>query len=129
MSSTSLPCSINQVDVYIFYISLEPFSSTLPKVSSKSKYDVIEYKTNSTLAVTCAAQGFPVPIFRLVNSMHVITFRYRLALIYLLKEPLGTRRPTLVSDVKGIRITIEKPLSTVISLLCQAQGFPAPSFR
>jgi hypothetical protein len=44
----------------------EPISSTLPKVSSHSKYDVINYKENSSLAVLCPAQGYPVPYFRFV---------------------------------------------------------------
>ncbi|XP_057660494.1 cell adhesion molecule Dscam2 isoform X15 [Diorhabda carinulata] len=42
-------------------------------------------------------------------------------------EPIGTRRPSLKSDVKGI--TIEKHFGYGVTLLCQAQGFPVPIFR
>lgn len=45
-------------------VVLEPVSSTLPKVSSKAKYDVIEYLRNSSVSLLCPAQGFPAPNFR-----------------------------------------------------------------
>ncbi|KAJ8982888.1 hypothetical protein NQ317_004318 [Molorchus minor] len=46
----------------------EPVSSTLPKVSSKSKYDVIDYRLLSPVALLCPVQGFPVPNFRHFGS-------------------------------------------------------------
>ncbi|CAH0555681.1 unnamed protein product [Brassicogethes aeneus] len=42
-------------------------------------------------------------------------------------EPIGSRAPGLVSDVRSI--TIEKHSGHGFSLLCQAQGFPSPTFR
>ncbi|XP_048522538.1 Down syndrome cell adhesion molecule homolog isoform X9 [Dendroctonus ponderosae] len=42
-------------------------------------------------------------------------------------EPISSRAPTLSSDVRST--TIEKHLTHGVTLLCQAQGFPTPSFR
>ncbi|XP_066145690.1 cell adhesion molecule Dscam1 isoform X36 [Euwallacea fornicatus] len=42
-------------------------------------------------------------------------------------EPVSSRAPTLSSDVRSI--TIQKHQTQGITLLCQAQGFPTPSFR
>ncbi|XP_066244769.1 cell adhesion molecule Dscam1 isoform X33 [Euwallacea similis] len=42
-------------------------------------------------------------------------------------EPVSSRAPTLSSDVRSI--TIQKHQNQGIALLCQAQGFPTPSFR
>ncbi|XP_017784824.1 PREDICTED: Down syndrome cell adhesion molecule-like protein Dscam2 isoform X11 [Nicrophorus vespilloides] len=42
-------------------------------------------------------------------------------------EPVGSRAPSLVSDVKSV--TIEKIVGHGLALPCQAQGYPKPSFR
>ncbi|XP_060529777.1 cell adhesion molecule Dscam2 isoform X31 [Cylas formicarius] len=42
-------------------------------------------------------------------------------------EPISSRAPSLLSDVRST--TIEKHAGHGVTLLCQAQGFPTPSFR
>lgn len=42
-------------------------------------------------------------------------------------EPVGTKSPTLSIDTKWSGI--ERESNHSITLLCPAQGFPAPSFR
>lgn len=42
-------------------------------------------------------------------------------------EPVGAKAPTLVSDVKFFGI--DRRFGSSITLLCPAQGFPAPNFR
>ncbi|KAJ8967480.1 hypothetical protein NQ314_002794 [Rhamnusium bicolor] len=101
------------------------YSSTLPKVSSKSKYDVIDYELHSQLALLCPAQGFPVPNFRtpkLLSNAKMVWFETKTDEdIALLCQGQGFPPPifSLVSDVKGI--TIEKHSGHGVSLLCQAQ--------
>lgn len=63
----------------------------------------------------CQAQGFPVPKFRFV----VTSF-------FILKiEPMGAKVPTFSTE--GSMVT--RQASHGFALLCQAQGYPVPSFR
>jgi Down syndrome cell adhesion protein 1 len=68
----------------------EPISSTLPKVSSHSKYDVINYKENSSLAVLCPAQGYPVPYFRWYKFVEGTTRKQAVTLNDRVKQVAGT---------------------------------------
>lgn len=44
-----------------------------------------------------------------------------------LLEPVGLRIPRMNSDLKGG--TMEKSAGFGLSLLCEAQGYPTPTFR
>ncbi|XP_063932350.1 cell adhesion molecule Dscam1 isoform X5 [Zophobas morio] len=68
----------------------EPISSTLPKVSSHSKYDVIAYNENSSLAVVCPAQGYPVPFFRWYKFVEGTTRKQAVTLNDRVKQVAGT---------------------------------------
>lgn len=59
--------SIRYSSLFFFHV-LEPMSTAIPKVSSKSKYDVLEYPKTVSLALICPAQGFPVPSYRFVKG-------------------------------------------------------------
>ncbi|KAJ9593690.1 hypothetical protein L9F63_014738, partial [Diploptera punctata] len=47
----------------ILYQVLEPVSSTVPRIPSKEKFDMIERPFGKTFALLCQAQGHPVPSF------------------------------------------------------------------
>nr|XP_015838919.1 PREDICTED: Down syndrome cell adhesion molecule isoform X47 [Tribolium castaneum] len=68
----------------------EPISSTLPKVSSHSKYEVINYKENSSLALLCPAQGYPVPLFRWYKFVEGTTRKQAVTLNDRVKQVAGT---------------------------------------
>ncbi|ENN75865.1 hypothetical protein YQE_07594, partial [Dendroctonus ponderosae] len=128
-------------------IFLEPISSTVPKVSSKSKYDVIEYSERSTLSLLCPAQGFPAPNFRADKFASAHPFlrceehNYRKTLnawgdsvvsgsrvSHTIVQPVGTRAPKLTQADANFKVAF-RPAGLNVPILCQAQGFPVPSFR
>lgn len=44
-----------------------------------------------------------------------------------LLEPVGLRVPRMNSELKGG--SMEKSVGSAFSLLCEAQGYPTPTFR
>ncbi|XP_066244770.1 cell adhesion molecule Dscam1 isoform X34 [Euwallacea similis] len=68
----------------------EPISSTLPKVSSKSKYDVIDYTIGATVSLLCPAQGFPAPNFRWYKFIEGTSRKQAVALNDRVKQVAGT---------------------------------------
>lgn len=63
----------------------------------------------------------------LIRESFVRYKRHFFFLVYIDVEPVGLRTPRLISDVKST--TIEKHNGHDLSLLCQAQGYPMPTFR
>ncbi|XP_066145696.1 cell adhesion molecule Dscam1 isoform X41 [Euwallacea fornicatus] len=68
----------------------EPISSTLPKVSSKSKYDVIDYIKGSMVSLLCPAQGFPAPNFRWYKFIEGTSRKQAVTLNDRVKQVAGT---------------------------------------
>lgn len=67
MPGAGVPCSNYKVSTSLTTNhTLEPISTAAPKVSSKAKFDIIDYRQGSHLALICPAQGYPLPNFRLV---------------------------------------------------------------
>ena len=101
----------------------EPVGSASPKFSTLATLDNIRgfvAKENLMFSLLCPAQGFPVPNFRL--EFFFLSFSFSLFL-----EPVGTKAPTF--SVASKSFSFVQNLGTNFSLLCQAQGFPVPSFR
>ena len=71
-------------------------------------------KSESSIALSCSAQGFPVPSFRLVLSLFIL-------------EPISGSAPKFSGEIDGTKIV--RKHETSIALSCSAQGFPVPSFR
>ncbi|XP_076265906.1 Down syndrome cell adhesion molecule 1 isoform X36 [Rhynchophorus ferrugineus] len=68
----------------------EPISSTLPKVSSTSKYDVLDYQQGATLSLLCPAQGFPAPTFRWYKFIEGTSRKQAVTLDDRVKQVAGT---------------------------------------
>lgn len=64
MSSAGIPGPFIQVPNLLTFMILEPIGSKSPSFSSVSKLAWFEIPTVQDYALTCPAQGFPVPLFR-----------------------------------------------------------------
>ncbi|GJQ87298.1 hypothetical protein Trydic_g17348 [Trypoxylus dichotomus] len=123
LSSTSLP----KASLQLYSSELEPVSSAGPKVSSKSKYDVVSYKREIDLALICPAQGFP--------GSRAPTFTTSLKGIWVAER--SERASALLCQAQGYpdpifsnakRTWFEENSGKSLAVLCQAQGYPAPIY-
>ena len=80
VSSPSIPCASIQVRPMIVGRQMsfipcsfvEPIGSASPKFTSDTKSSTYERVSGSAISVTCPAQGFPLPAFRLgFGGLHV----------------------------------------------------------
>ena len=79
-----------------------------------------------SLALSCPAQGFPLPAFRLVQPLtYVLKSMYLFIMCNI--EPIGGAKPKFSMVAKGLQIVHGSKNS--ITLSCPAQGFPLPAFR
>uniref|UniRef100_A0A182WFX7 Down syndrome cell adhesion molecule n=1 Tax=Anopheles minimus TaxID=112268 RepID=A0A182WFX7_9DIPT len=95
--------------------SLEPIGSKAPTFSFDSKTFTFMKPSNTSVALFCQAQAYPVPITRLR------LFQFQL------REPVGSKPPTFSSESKGS--IFDKAANSSFALLCQAQAFPVPIMR
>ena len=101
---------------------LEPIGGASPKFAHKSKGSILFQELDQSMSLSCPAQGFPVPAFRLVEK-HFLRIQIELSFL----EPIGGAGPKFAHESKGSILV--KELSQAISLSCPAQGFPVPAFR
>lgn len=87
----------------------------MPKFSGEDDGTKLIRESSSSIALSCSAQGFPVPSFRFVL----------IKLLFL--EPIGGSVPKFSGEIDGSKIVRDHKSS--IALTCSAQGFPVPSFR
>jgi hypothetical protein len=111
---------------WVKILNLEPIGSASPKFTTDDKASNFERLSGTTLSLTCSAQAFPLPAFRLewnISYKGNKTFFGNLNLI----EPIGSAGPKFTSDDKSD--TFSRSSGTPLALKCPAQGFPVPAFR
>ena len=116
-------------------VFLDPIGSSLPKFDIDQDSYSITRSLFGKIALTCPAQAFPLPIYRLVHfwNKHIIssrigTFSHLVySDIWYYVDPIGSSSPKFSSSqvTSGF---IENSGSS-IALTCRAQGFPVPVFR
>ncbi|KOB76283.1 Dscam [Operophtera brumata] len=104
----------------------EPIGSKSPSFSSISKLAWFEIHAGPDFALTCPAQGFPVPAFSPRFPSAIIQVNV-MNLLFDIVEPVGSKSPTFSNDVQFSGIT--RRTGQDFALLCQAQAFPVPIFR
>lgn len=119
-----------------------------PVFSSDSKTSHFERERDSTFALLCQAQAFPVPVSRywlekwiyFWRILEYCGFDFLLSLLnkhfyclwwciefLVILEPIGFKAPAFSTDMKSI--TISREVSQPFELSCRAQAYPSPSFR
>ena len=91
----------------------------------------------SSFSLSCPAQSFPPPSFRLVIIVSCKTVKWfchsqHSKLMYvnsngIVSEPIGGSIPKFSSETDGSKLL--RSAMTSISLDCPAQAFPVPSYR
>ena len=103
---------------FTFDVFVEPIGSAKPKFASKlDSLTFTKYLSNG-IALTCPAQGSPIPAFRLVE-LHFENSKFL--------EPIGGASPKFSHESKTS--SLFKSNGESISLACPAQAFPVPAFR
>ncbi|KAK1126115.1 hypothetical protein K0M31_004756 [Melipona bicolor] len=126
----------------------EPVGSKAPAFTGTVKGVWMENQADTDVVLFCPAQGYPVPSFRaligpncfyyvalaffsfaLVPSLDVQSGTINSAplIACALLEPVGSKAPAFIGDVKGV--WLEKGAGSSVVLPCPAQGYPVPSFR
>lgn len=119
-------------------IFLEPIGSVAPKVNSGDDLKAVKAELNKSITLLCPAQAYPMPVFRLVRDGLFLSFFFealsRLPFLrndspflnYLWLEPISSTSPKIYSVDAHPTVV---PQGAHMSILCPAQGYPAPSFR
>ncbi|KAF4517353.1 hypothetical protein B566_EDAN011740 [Ephemera danica] len=135
----------------------EPVGSKAPAFSTDSKGSIFVRSQGQGFSLLCPAQGFPVPAFRYDQiiecptiekkdqkhrhfqltrkAVHLLERKDKVSVYYvkhkgfryLLLEPMSRMRPNFPKTAKSN--SFEAVNGFRYSLLCEAQGFPPPSFR
>jgi len=93
----------------------EPIGGSIPKFSTENDGSKLVRGFMSSIALTCPAQGYPLPGFRFVLNS------------FFSPEPIGGSKPKFSSDIDSSSTT--RKYSDKIALTCSAQAFPLPMFR
>lgn len=107
---------------------LEPVSSTAPRIASLREHDLFIYR-NLSISILCPAQGYPAPKFRygsLFQTFRLLFLRFLIEFNPLSIEPVSSTAPRIPSVMSR---PLNVPMNQELSLLCPAQGYPAPKFR
>ena len=78
----------------------------------------------NSVTLTCPAQSFPTPSFRLVFFVCIFKKKHTL---YYYSEPIGGSKPQISEDSQLKRLSRHE--NQIMAFVCPAQGFPQPSFR
>ena len=95
------------------HFCVEPIGGASPKFPHGSKSSTWFINSEESISLSCPAQAFPVPAFRLVKWFFI--------------EPIGGASPKFAHESKGSIIL--KDQAETISLTCPAQAYPVPAFR
>ena len=99
---------------------LEPIGGAKPKFSQILNGVQILHDSNSAISLSCPAQGFPLPAFRLDQPPFLCYWN-------IISEPIGGQKPKFSENVHSKSIIRE--VKYPVTLECPAQGFPLPAFR
>ena len=99
----------------------DPIGSSPPNIPIKEKFSHMGSMEGNTLAMSCPAQGFPVPAFRYSKPCP----NFNCSLSHTNSEPVGSSAPKTSIKLDSIRSSDKHALS----MSCPAQGFPLPAFR
>ena len=129
MPSPRFSCSRIQVGLATFFkiqielSFLEPIGGAGPKFAHESKGSILVKELSQAISLSCPAQGFPVPAFRLDFAKFWSYKRF----LKLFTEPIGGAKPKFSLFTDSIQLTRTEESS--ICLTCPAQAFPIPAFR
>jgi hypothetical protein len=96
----------------------DPVGAKAPSFSSDAKSSSYTRAEGNGFGLLCLAQGYPAPAFRLVLRNYTEK---------IIADPVGSKAPKFTLDTHTLSFT--RHSSQGFALLCQAQGFPVPSFR
>ena len=102
---------------------LEPIGGAGPKFAHESKGSILVKELSQAISLSCPAQGFPVPAFRLDFAKF---WSYK-RVLKLFTEPIGGAKPKFSLFTDSIQLT--RTAESSICLTCPAQAFPIPAFR
>ncbi|KAF7418155.1 hypothetical protein HZH68_000808 [Vespula germanica] len=106
------PVPMFRTNVKAYLSSLEPIGTKAPALTGDLKGGWKDKRANSSIVLTCPAQGYPVPSFRVI--------------LYPVLEPVGSKAPSILGEKGSL---MERRTSTDIVIPCQGQGYPVPTFR
>ena len=135
-----LPTNIQDHYIVIIHHDLEPIGGSAPIFSLGLKSSTVEKPSSLPFSLSCPAQGFPVPSFRLDNCYDINWYSDTLMLAkgahcrtgwkckYILQipEPIGGSPPKASSNVDPVVMVLHQSEQ---SLACPVQGSPKPSYR
>uniref|UniRef100_A0A182K8V3 Ig-like domain-containing protein n=1 Tax=Anopheles christyi TaxID=43041 RepID=A0A182K8V3_9DIPT len=106
-----------------------PVGSKPPTFSSESKGSIFDKAANSSFALLCQAQAFPVPIMRLIELNQIRAWDVQdlthPSIEISIAEPVGSVAPTISGDrLQEMRVTSAQDFA----ILCLGQAFPTPAF-
>ena len=99
----------------------DPIGSSPPNIPIKEKFSHMGSMKGNALAMSCPAQGFPVPAFRYSKPCP----NFNCSLSHTNSEPVGSSAPKTSIKLDSVQSSDKHALS----LSCPAQGFPLPAFR
>ena len=112
---------IHCYNTFLVYLHSEPIGSALPKFPSENKVQTMTRREKDNSALLCTAQGYPIPVFRLVNkALNLFKIFHT--------EPIGSAPPKLSSDDRTTTHISRQTLKS-LSITCPAQASPIPAFR
>lgn len=112
-------CTVNYLNMYL----LEPVGFKSPTLSSDFEGTRLRKSSKNAIVLLCQSQGYPVPEFRW--DIH-IKFWKLISLLYLL-EHVGLKSPAFSAKSETYKFKMKSFAD--LNLLCDAQGYPIPTFR
>ncbi|KAF6210674.1 hypothetical protein GE061_013781 [Apolygus lucorum] len=114
------------------YLLSNPLGSKAPTVPAKDLLSAIKGLKGSVITGLCEAQGYPIPSFSQDSPgilCRIVVFPLIRTCEWFIKipDPVGTKSPKFTLSFKLTSIEVVQSLE--YSLLCQAQGYPVPSFK
>ncbi|KAL2741315.1 Down syndrome cell adhesion molecule-like protein Dscam2 [Vespula maculifrons] len=130
-----------RTNVKAYLSSLEPIGTKAPALTGDLKGGWKDKRANSSIVLTCPAQGYPVPKpvgfkapsliddskrdWKEHSTMSSIIL-FCPAQGYPVPKPVGSKAPSILGEKGSL---MERRTSTDIVIPCQGQGYPVPTFR